>query len=180
MQDGHGRVQAALLATGHPVCLPIELVIHLKRLGDLGDSTTERLPPQTNQLTCKPEVVPHRQRRIDPGLLRSQADQLSGLVAVAEGIVGAHPNAARVWPEQPADHRHQGGLPCTVGAQNAADLTGLDVQIHSGQRHMIPVGLAKTFNVKHLKCLARTIPRVRETPTAKTRVRFSALGGPGF
>jgi hypothetical protein len=64
--------------------------------------------------------------------LRHVADPATDADRIADQVAPGHRGRAGGGCEQRGEHPQRGGLAGPVGAQEADDLTGLDVEVHAG------------------------------------------------
>src|SRR5207248_7550616 len=78
VQQGHRRVQSPFLATRKVTRQAWEKLGELENLGDLLDALVSQRISVARKIGEQDEVVPDRDRRIDPRLLRGETDLGAG------------------------------------------------------------------------------------------------------
>ena len=69
------------------------------------------------------------QQRVERGLLKRGADRLAHVCALADDVVAGHARRARGGRQQRGEHQHGRRLAGAVGAEEAVDLAGLDLEV---------------------------------------------------
>ena len=111
-----GGVEAALLPSGQLTRFAVQEIIEAQGRGDTFDLVHQRSAWKTGQLCEQLEVVAGSHHRVDPGVLRGEADVFSGPLRMGDRIDAVDDDAAAVGSAKPADDGNEG---CLTGAVRA-------------------------------------------------------------
>ena len=115
------HAEPALLTAGEGAGLPFQQLRQAEFLGN-GRRAERVLEVPADEV----DDLPHPQGRRQRGLLRGAAESLPG--AVVAGRAAEQGDGAGTRPAQPLQHGENGGLAGAVGAEQAEDAAGVDVE----------------------------------------------------
>ena len=112
----------------------------------LPDLPVQRLAPYTLGLPYKAQVFQRRLVQVERRLLGEITDEPFGLFRFIKNIVAADAHMPLRCGKAAGHDIHGGGLPRSIGAEEAVDLTAFDGNAQIGNCRMLAVSLAQVFN----------------------------------
>ena len=144
-------LEPATLAAAVPVDGPVDEVGDPERVRELGDPRLRNVRLDSPQAGVDVEVATAGQRAVDDRILEDDAACPPGCERLGRDVEAREARRARRGRDRRRQHPDRGRLACTVGAEQAEDLSGGDLEVDALHRlDAAGIGLAKPL---HFDCV---------------------------
>ena len=149
VDDRHGQGEPLTEAHWKLRCQVIDHLAQAKALQEIGDSLLHCRLGEVEESGVELEVLPYGELRVERKALRHVADQPAELAVARLDFRAKEAGRPFRGRKQAGQHLHRGGLPASVGAEEAEDLTAFDPEARAIDGSEVPEAPGQVLRLDH-------------------------------